>query len=732
MEDSQSFSEKMFLPSSLSVQPSTVKALLDRGAILTNDQICELIAARVDQYRLTREYALFNQTDSQLIPKTSTSPSTVVSLPQTSSSNRDKGHKLTAGKSPEEDTFRTEKSSSETDKKGTLGHRRNLSEDSPIHSDVAFACEKDERSPVVTATISTASCDELESSLTECGSASQKDQFQLDGDKTVDDEDGETEIGQQQKRDAAKEGRMAASTKDLSSKDQQGSNFILKRQCTNFMPPQAKCFFVEDDQSDEESDDEWEVIPIDILDIKFEPAETYPASANVVQEDSALEHHVDQGGIQLRQSCVLKPVPASAFSKMAVFDTPDDQEQAIRSGQLSFVLLSCGSPKAKPTGTEGCSEHEHSCDTDNSSIYSSGPECNYMTVPKELFKNLSSADNCVPENKREMPSVLEKFLSRIEQDDGIINLDSDEDNNEHCKTKAKKRLSQMSENWSDPSPSLQMGFPKDVESESEEESSKDNYVIILSDSEDESRENYNAENIFTPYYPDCGRAGSSGPERNTVTPKVERAHMSKHDHKNQKSSRPKVSSQWSTRKVMSSEAEDVDDFPNESENVLVPQRKNQKTSFHNPRLSSEADSTVSSSVIPCVLVEESKSDEPVTLFGETRNPSQGCDEAIPMARPSLKKWQLFIKERAGNPASIPSHANASSHTVHASSSHSSDNPAALDRTLIHGRILPSSMSVQSMPATSHARNKVFSDWKRQHVPLRREKKKRTKVFRRPR
>lgn len=131
MEDSQSFSEKMVFPSSFSVQPSTVKVMADRGAkILTNDQICELIAARVEQFRLTRGYALFDQTDSQRIPKTSTSLSTFVSLPQTSTYNKDKGNKqspntnavllgaVTAGKSPEEDTFRTAKISSETEKKG--------------------------------------------------------------------------------------------------------------------------------------------------------------------------------------------------------------------------------------------------------------------------------------------------------------------------------------------------------------------------------------------------------------------------------------------------------------------------------------------------------------------------------------------------------------------------------------------------------------------------------------
>lgn len=614
-------------------------------------------------------------------------------------------------------------------------------EDSPIYSVVAVACE-DERSSVVTPTISAASCDELieESSLKVCGSASQKEQFPLDGDKTVDDKDGETEIGQQQKRDADKEGRMTATTKDDSSKDQQGSHFIFKKQSKNVMPPQAKRFFVEDnDQSDEESEDEWEVIPIDILGFKFEPAKN---CGNVVQDDCALEQQVEQGGISSRQSYALKPVPASAFSKMAVFDTPDDQEQAIRSGQLSFVVLSCDSPKAKPTGKEVCSEHENSCDTDNSSTYSSGLECNYMTVPKELFKSLSSADHCVPQNKGDlqMPPVLEKFVSRIEQDDGIINLDSDEDNDEHCKTKTKKRLSQTSENWSDPSPSLQMGSPKDLESESEEcvlvedEVSKDNDVIILSDSEDEMTENYHAEkNIFTPYSLDCGRAGSSAEERNTATLGVERAHMSKHDHKNKKSSRPKVSSQQSTRKFMSSEAEDGDDFPNEGENVLVSRRKKLKTTFCNLRHSSEADSTVSSSVIPRMLVGESISDEPVTLVGEPRNLSQGRGEAIPMARSSLKeKWQLFIRERTGKPASIPSHTDRLTRMMHASSSHSSDNPAALAHPLIPARLLPSSVSVQSMQATSHARKKVFSDWKIKHVPLRKEGKKRTKGCRRPR
>ncbi|MEQ2304205.1 hypothetical protein AMECASPLE_024558 [Ameca splendens] len=131
----------MFFPSSLGCQPSSVKVLADRGTKpLTNDQICDFIAAKVAKFRLSRNNALFTnrtpaQTDFLLQPESSTSHSTfIVSPPKTSTSGNDNEHKqssnptafqrhtVTVGQGRKEDSLRTAKSSSEataqSDKKG--------------------------------------------------------------------------------------------------------------------------------------------------------------------------------------------------------------------------------------------------------------------------------------------------------------------------------------------------------------------------------------------------------------------------------------------------------------------------------------------------------------------------------------------------------------------------------------------------------------------------------------
>ncbi|KAM4711476.1 uncharacterized protein FYW61_020676 isoform 1-T2 [Anableps anableps] len=875
----------MFLQSVFSSKPPTVQILTDSETKpLTNDQICDFIAAQVAQFRSSRERALLTKTTSKqpvslLQPESSTSPPTlVVSPPQAFTSDNHNEHKqssnatafqlgtIIAGRSPEEDSLRTAKSSSESEKK----------EDSRILSEVISTCEKDEQSPVVTTTICAASCDRLDSfiSLSVVGSSSEKDNtFLLDRNKTLDDKNGKSEVCQQQKMDSVKEGSVAVTLRSSTAKDksrkagktqtdracspgshQQNLTKKFKQTKPNHLaqskvdgtptfsilidpqydnisdveepsgiltseqyedisedenqfcrkqagrmdstPPvvfeacsktlenveiygstktptldemtdihspcsveaadesehllcgervllgQTNYFYeeVNDHSDEEESEDEWEVIPIIISDFKFELVEKEAASGKVVKVDGDDENQIHQCGI----SCTPKPVPASAFSKMPVFDTPDDQEQAIRFGQLSFVALPCGSPMSKSPRKELCSEHEDSCDTDDSSSYSSGPECNYMTVPKELFKSPAQrkADRCMPENWEDVQinPLLERVQTRVDPGDCIINLlDSDEEDDNYCETEAKK-VSQTSENWDDPCSIQQRGSPKSMDSESEEcviaedlsKQNNESVVIILSDSDDEGRENYNlAKKTSTAASIVCCRGGSSSQERN-ITPEVARSD------KNQKSSRPRVSSQQSdnapiealTREVSSSEAEDSDDVPNEGVNVLVPKRKKQRTASSPPRLSSEAYSTGSSHVIPRMIVRESKSDEPATLVREPRDPRQDPRKSLPVTKSlPTKKLQLLMRERPDKPVSIPkptadAHRNSSRHIIHASPSHSSDNPSALAHRFTPGRFPPSS-------ATSHARNKVFSDWKNKHVPLRKEKKyKRAKVLRR--
>ncbi|XP_014914009.1 uncharacterized protein LOC106963550 isoform X1 [Poecilia latipinna] len=450
------------------------------------------------------------------------------------------------------------------------------------------------------------------------------------------------------------------------------------------------------EESDEESDVEFEVVPVIMSDLNPEPVEEEPALGKVIQHDGDHENQIHQHGVSTRQSCAPKPVPASAFSKMAIFDTPDDQEQAIRCGQVSFVALPCGSPES--TSGQG----EDSCPTEDSCSYSSGPECNYMTVSKELYKSISSAqrktDHCVPENREDV---------QVPPDDGIIDnmaLDAEDD---HCESEMKKQ-SQPSEN------------------------SKQNYesvVIILSDSDEEGRENHNmAKMASTATSVDCGRGSS-----NTATPEVARLD------KNQKSSRSRVSCQQSdsedpTREVISVEAEDSDDFSNTCVNVLVPERKKQRTAFSHPRLLSEAEVTKNVYIIDRMIFKESKTGEPATLVRVPRDPRQGPRESMSMAKSSFTEGD-GIREQPDKPASIPTRTHVEAHrNSHRRIMHASPSPSsAMDHCFTPAMFPSSSAPVQSMQVVSHARRKVFRTWKDQHVPLRREKKhKRANAIRHPR
>ncbi|XP_008399477.1 uncharacterized protein LOC103459582 [Poecilia reticulata] len=631
----------MFLRSSLNCQPSTVGVFTDN--ILTNDQICEWIATTVSEFRYAREHGVFTnrtseQHDSLPQPKTSTSPPTlVVSHPQASTSDKDNEHKQSSNLTVSQLGSLTVGQSPEEDGlRTTTKSSSEKKEHSQILSEVSSTHGKDEQNPVVNTPYSVETADESEHHL------------------------------------------------------------CIKRD----LGGQTHHFYEEfSEESDEESDVEFEVVPVIMSDLNPELVDEEPALGKVMQHDGDHENQIHQHDVSARQSCAPKLVPASAFSKMAIFDTPDDQEQAIRCGQVSFVALPCGSPDS--TSGQG----EDSCPTEDSCSYSSGPECNYMTVSKELYKSISSTqrktDHCIPENGKNV---------QMPPDDGIIdNLALDAEDN-HCESEMKKR-SQTSEN---------------------SKQNDENVVIILSDSDEEGREIHNkAKMALTATSVDCGRG--SRQERNTETPKVATLY------KNQKSSRSRVSWQQSdneepTREVISVEAEDSDDFSNTGVNVLVPEKKKQRTVFSHPRRLSEAEVTKNDCIIDCMTVKESKSGEPATLVRVPRNPRQGPRESMSMAKSSFTERDR-IRVQPDKPASIPTRTHVEAHrNSHRSIMHASPSPSsAMDHRFTPATFPSSSAPVQSMQVTSHARRKVFRTWKDQHVPLRREKKhKRANAFTHPR
>lgn len=157
------------------------------------------------------------------------------------------------------------------------------------------------------------------------------------------------------------------------------------------------------DDNDEDDDDGWEVIPVSILNLEFDPG-----------KQSDLKGEAETGVM------VQKAVPASAFSQMEIFDTPVEV-QAVKSRQVSFVSV-CGSNKrmshSRNKRNDLSSEVEDSNDTEDSCDYSSGPEGNYITVSRQLLKNLPAS-------------------SRRQEAD-VINLDSDDETD--CRKRRRKRF----------------------------------------------------------------------------------------------------------------------------------------------------------------------------------------------------------------------------------------------------------------------------------------------------
>ncbi|XP_041833485.1 uncharacterized protein LOC121634685 [Melanotaenia boesemani] len=191
----------------------------------------------------------------------------------------------------------------------------------------------------------------------------------------------------------------------------------------------------------DDDDDGWDVIPVSILNLKLEPAE-----------------HSDLKGDGENGNKVQKPVPASAFAQMEVFDTPVEQEQTVKLGQLSFVMPSLCSPHKEKSHSshrtrESCSEAEDSNETEDSCDYSSGPEGNYLTVSRQLLKNLPASalpktsvfSDSKAENEKE-DNERRKLLggqSRRRKEAYVIDLDSGDESDKKC-TKRKRRKKRCS------------------------------------------------------------------------------------------------------------------------------------------------------------------------------------------------------------------------------------------------------------------------------------------------
>ncbi|XP_017281767.1 uncharacterized protein LOC108241833 [Kryptolebias marmoratus] len=758
-------SQDMVSSSSPSCQLSMDKVFADGGAkLLTNDEICHLIAEKIAKFRSgsSNECSLsYKWFSGSLFPTDCNVPSSSSDdVPKSCRSFKDGVYKPKLNSAgiqqctpkaaqPPEDHLEIIKAES---KEKEFSH---------VQTEVAAAHgTHEEKTPLVGTSISEVTCEELTETcpgLTLNGSSSlEEHESHLNGNKTLSDEDdvsvepgmqeqdpginmaemdnvqdvnsnnteGKTSEDQQHCYISCKEKPLSCSLKDPQYEDvssdpstepyEDGNQCIQDAVVETPSPPEVSeptagnssrfglderlgsnktnfSWAVFEDEheldnplndSDDDDDDEWEVIPITIFNLKFEEVDDGECSGETSWscEDSGLKKPPP------------KPVPASAFSQMEVFDTPAEQELAEKFGQVCFVVPPSGSSHKRKSQIlrsrkESCTEPEDSCETDNSSDYSSGPESNFLTTSKQLTKNYSSS--------LQMSAVEAKSSNQ----DVIINLDSDEESGKDCveETKGAEGCS-LHKGGNTETLTHSWGTEKDPHV------NDDDVIVILSDSDDDSMEI-------------CDQAVS--PSSHSVDPKNLRdlkrssSEPSKWDHDKPGPSRPstsgKISFHESSRGVRdltkkgasSSETEDSDDDLNKAGSSLCTNRKKVK-------LSEADDSLGPGPVIPRLFARlYPDSSKPVQLVNESGVQSRDKDLLTPNSSTNTGCSDLFrnkhsTKDKTGKRAPKSSLPNNSPPTP---------SPSVLLKT-----------ATPSVEQTNHARSKVFSDWRRKHVPIRRERK----------
>ncbi|XP_038137546.1 cell surface glycoprotein 1-like [Cyprinodon tularosa] len=677
----------MALPSSLSCYRSTVCGLTDRGTKpLTNDEICEMIAARVAEFRSSREYALFNnrtpkQTDPLLQLDSGTSHSSLVPDLHTSVSSKDDGSKLTVSPSAFENSRSTEATQFEDrENPSTSQNQHRAPSCDPVRSsgfpsDMPTPSDTDGDPGCFLEVVGEAAQDLSQLSDLTLGSdqhnptktvpqtqpndpepsyANGSPPFPLLTDPQYEDI-SDAEEPSKQCPGVGEGGNQLHSTGMGSSRTLENEpgrahpepgpdgEASLCNQDLAEVPiepdhPTCEEMALEEQYailyepgstpSDEEDEDDWEVIPVSMLDLSFDPLDR-PASAE------------ELGEVEQNLCLVPQPVPASAFSQMAVFDTPDDQEQAVRFGQLSMIIPACQSPKT-------CSDKE--------------------SGDAEIIDLLGSDD------------------------------EDDKRCESECQTGSVQRSSQSTDSGSEC-----------ILLEEEDRDPKDEgVVIIVSDSEDDVDHR-------------GGNQAGSGEPGPAPTDSAEPQHGSQPEHRVPQSDGPSGEDQPTPRQ--SSEP------GRHPEKVLVPKKKKQKSISRGARRSSD------SALIPRLFDRNSTSNELVTLVGASEEAGRDLTGPSQSPRttsvPPKEKHQLLRRGCTASSSSVTSQSQKkpASRIMHASQNQyqrslSFDGPSAPYQPFTLAR-LPSA-PVQSGQGLSHAKSRIFDDWKRQHVPLRKERRNKKK------
>ncbi|XP_018552636.1 uncharacterized protein LOC108897473 isoform X2 [Lates calcarifer] len=274
--------------------------------------------------------------------------------------------------------------------------------------------------------------------------------------------------------------------------------------------------FKDGDETDDQMDDDWIVIPVNMTDLTYETEdEDQDVRENVVLDDGETGDKERQGDTNPTHSefhCPApNPVPASSSSHIEVFDTVQSFLQA-KAGR-SFEVVSAKNtpehdkdcePHTPQNRRESYSDSEDSCETEDSCDYSSASEHNYLTVSRQLLKERSvsqmhdsvSEKDCEHDeatnvqegqtqsldklshmqklrqlieakvdSKRAQPKANKQNTSKKENEDIIIIHDSDtEDESDlKCEKKSKRKaFSSHSVNCRDASWDQQRGHPPET------------------------------------------------------------------------------------------------------------------------------------------------------------------------------------------------------------------------------------------------------------------------------
>lgn len=236
------------------------------------------------------------------------------------------------------------------------------------------------------------------------------------------------------------------------------------------------------DQTEDQMDDDWIVIPISMSDLTFGPGdEDQDDPKEVVLDDGEKER---QGLTHCVLQCTApKPSPASASSQLEVFDTIESfrQAKAVQVGNCFEVETGRSTPEHEmdsdkeshtPQERRG-SEPEHSCETEDSCDYSSASEHNYLTVPRQLLKRSTH-----------LPPKRYYSVSEKESDsDEVTNV-------QNSQTRSSDKLGCMQKLRQ---PIKTKAGSKAVLPKTDRQriSKKKDIIIIDSDTEDECDQNYN-------------------------------------------------------------------------------------------------------------------------------------------------------------------------------------------------------------------------------------------------